>query len=399
MPKRVTINSDRITIADGQPFFLIGARHMPDGGTPQLLRDAGFNAYRVLAFGHEAAEPETVPGDLEGIAFWSYLYDRPDLAKSPDYERELRQKVRELRHHPSLLCHENLNEPTLCYRSARYKAQPEALSRGAAVVREEDPDHPLWLAHTCTNTVETLRRYNACADVIGCNPYPVHVAGMRKHIGVRPDGRMLDCPDQSIHAVGRYTEKMMKVTADRMPVWMLLQALANENWYSPVHTPALAAEGIDESRILYPTYEEMRFMAFDAIAHGATGLALSMWKTPVEGKAWQGIRRLVAALRDLHDALCAPPVRERAVIDYTDLGFTVWDGVRVLARRSKDSLYVFAVNTQFDPAEALIRLRSLEGATSALVVHEDREVAVVSGAVRDRFAPHGVHVYRARCAP
>jgi len=398
MPAKVTIDADGITHVDGDPFFLIGARHMPEGGTPEMLRDAGFNAYRTLAFGHEVKGPEEIPSDLEGIRFWSYIYDRADFTKSPDCEPQLREKVRQLKDHPALLCYENLNEPTLLYRSDRFKAEPQDLARGTAVLRDLDPDHPIWLAHSCTNTVETLRRFNPCMDIVGANPYPLYVPGMRAHIGVRNDGRMLDCPDQSIHAVGKYTQKMMNVADGGLAVWMLIQAMANENWYSPVHMPEMAGQGIDESKILYPTYEQMRFMVFDAVVHGATGVALSMSGTPTEGDIWRDITRLVGELTDMHDALCAPPVPGDAEISYTDLGFTVWDGVRTLARRLGNDVYVFAVNTQFDPAQVTMRAPALDGATEASVVHEDRQAPVENGAITDRFEPYGVHVYRVQTA-
>ena len=394
MPNRVTIDGDRITHVDGEPFFLIGARHMPEGGTPELLRDAGFNAYRTLVFGHDVSPAEEVSWGFEGIYFWAYIFDRADFTKSPEYETQLREKVRELRELPALLCYENLNEPTLLYKSDRFKAEPDDLAGGTALLRELDPHHPVWLAHCCSNTAETLRRFNPCADVLGCNPYPVYVPGMRRHIGVRPNGRMLDSPDQSVHAVGKYTEKMMEVAGGKLAVWMLIQALANESWFNPAHTPELAGEGIEESKILYPTYEEMRFMAFDAIVHGATGIAFSMWRTPTEGDIWRDIKRVVGDLSRMHDALCAPPVAEPVEISYSDLGFTVWDGVRVLARRLGGHLYLFAVNTQFDPAEVSLRMRSLEGATHAMVVDEDREVAVENGSISDRFEPYAPHVYR-----
>jgi len=302
--------------------------------------------------------------------------------------------VNQLKGHPALLCYENLNEPTLFYKSDRFKAEPEDLAAGTALLRELDPDHPIWLAHSCTNTVGTLRLFNGCLDIVGANPYPICVPGMRQHIGVRPDGKMLDCPDQSVHAIGKYTEKMMKVAGDKLPVWMLIQALANENWYSPVHTPEMAGQGIDESKVLYPTYCEMRFMVLDAIVHGARGIALSMAHTPAEGDIWRDITRLVGELAAMHDALCAPPVIEDIEISYADIGFTVWDGVQLTARRQRDALYIFAVNTQFDPAQVTVRMKSLHGAARATVLDEDREVAVENGLIGDRFEPYETHVYR-----
>jgi len=393
MPTHVTIDENRITHVDGKPFFLIGARHMPVGGTPELLRDAGFNAYRTLAFGHENSEPEDVPSDLEGIRFWSYIYNRADLTKSPHHEKALRERVGQLKDHPALLCYENLNEPTLLYKSDRFKAEPKNLAAGTALLRELDPHHPIWLAHCCLNTVETLQRFRACHDIVGANPYPLYVPGMRQHIGVRPDGKMLDCPDQSVHAVGKYTEKMMKIAGGKLPVWMLIQALANENWYSPVHIPEMAGQGIDESKFLYPSFAQMRFMAYDAIIAGATGLALAMCKTPIEGQPWQDIKRLVAELGALQDALTALPIDKPIEMTYQDLGFTIWDGVRTMARRKDNEVYLFAANTAFDPAQVRMALPVGIGHV-AHVEQEDRTIDVEGNAICDHFKPYEIHVYR-----
>ncbi len=377
---------------------MAGAYHMPEGGTPEILRDAGFNAYRTLAFGHEVKEREEVPPSLEGIFFWSYIYDRADFSKSPEYESQLRQKIEELRAHPGLLCYENYNEPTMTghyhtnVNEGQFKTQPENLAVGTAVVRDLDPNHPIWLAHSWTNTVETLRRFNDCLDIVGCNPYPLYVQGMRRHTGVRPDGKLLDCIDQSVHAVGKYTDKMMAVAQGR-PVWMLLQAMANEHWFNPLHTPEYAGQEIDPSKILYPTLEQMRFMVYDAVTSGATGVALSMVKTPTTGDVWENIKRLVGELRSLHDALCAPPVTGDIRITYTDLGFTIWDGVQAIARRLGKHIYLFAVNTAFDPAEVQMRL-PVDVGNVAEVVGSGREVAVENSVISDRIEPYGAHVYR-----
>lgn len=391
---RVELDRDGSARADGRPFFLIGARHMPTGGSPGLLRDAGFNAFRLTAFGTETNGPEPVPEDLDGICFWSYLFDRADLTRSEAHRRELSRWVEQVRQHPALLCYENYNEPTL--HRTRLKARPEDLAAGTRLVRELDADHPIWLAHSCSNTVDTLRRFNGCADIVGCNPYPVYVPGTRRHVGFLADGRVLDCPDPSIHAVGMYTRKMMAVAEGR-PVWMLVQAMANESWFSPVHTPQYAGQSIDASKVLYPTFARMRFMAFDAVVHGATGLALALHATPVDGDVWGHVTRLVRQLRDLHDALAAPALSQEPVIAYADLGYSIWDGVRVALRRCGDALYVFAVNTAPDPASVVMHLPVAVEAP-VVVMHEDRELSVESDRLADRFDGYGVHVYRIKLA-
>ena len=89
--------------------------------------------------------------------------------------------------------------------------------------------------HSASATVEALQEYNAACDLVGCNPYPVLPAQMRRHIGLRPsDGRALDSPDQSIGAICDYTAKMVEVgSPDKLPCWMQLQAMAWEDFRAP----------------------------------------------------------------------------------------------------------------------------------------------------------------------
>ena len=228
-------------------------------------------------------------------------------------------------------------------------------------------------------------------DILGCNPYAVQPAGMKRHYGIRADGRFHDCPDQTAHAVGRFTEKMIAVGRRQKPVWMLIQAMANEHWFDPARSEA---REIDESKILYPTYEEIRFMAFDAIISGATGIAFAMHKIRVGDRIWNDVKRVVAELDRLHDTLCAPRVDGPSDIVYEDLGFTIWDGIGTLSRRVGKKVYLFAANRAFDPAEVALRITDSKPVMAAYVEGEDREVPIDAGVLGDSFAPHGVHVYR-----
>ena len=379
-------------LVNGKPFFLIGARHMPVGGTPALLAAAGFNAYRHLPWGTETSKPEPPPAKDEGIHYWSYLWNRTAFALSADFESQLTEYIGGVKDDPALLCYENLNEPI---QPGRQKATPAQLREGVERLRLLDAGRPIWLAHSCQHMVETLATYNSCTDILGANPYPVVPPGIRAHhVAARTDGRMLDCPDQTIHAAGRYTRKMVEVGGGRMPVWMFVQGVANERWFNSTELPEWAGESIDESKILYPTYRELRFMVFDEIVCGAAGLAFSMHGTPVGSRMWRDIERVATELNRLHDALAAPPIEKEVEVSYTDLGFTIWDGVGTTARRLGQELYLFAANTAFDPARAAFRIQGVELQGTAVVEGEDRELSVVGGAIEDDFEPYGVHIYR-----
>jgi hypothetical protein len=394
MPTSVTIDGNRIANVNGKPFFPICARHMPEGGTPLKLAEAGFNAYRWMAFGAELWKSASIPCPDETLYFYAYIYDRAVFKKNPDFKRQLKELVGRIKDHPSFLSYENFNEVAFKWKDIDRKEQARDLAEGTNCLRKWDPDHPIWLAHGVDRTVETLQEYNSCMDIVGCNPYPVHPAGMRQHYGVRPDGRMHDCPDQTLHAVGKYTEKMMKVGQGKKPVWMLIQAMANENWFHPKDHPEENNPQIDESMILYPTYEQMRFMAFDAIISGATGLAFSMHKTLAAGPHWEDIKRVVGELNSLHDVLAAPPMTEPINVSYTDLGYSIWDGVITIARRCGEEVYLIAANTAFDPARAAIHSPILPDRGSVVVEGEDREIAIEKGILSDFFKPYEVHIYR-----
>ena len=395
---KVSIDANRITHIDGKPFFLLGARHMPLGGTPQLLADANFNAYRTLAFGHDAAKPEPLPHPDEPICHWSYLYDRTILGRNPDYRRQLGEHIRRSKAHAKLLCYENTNEVARFWKGGKPSVTPDELAEGTQLVRTLDRDHPIWIAHTRHRTVETLAQYSPFGDITGCNSFQIAPQGMRQHIGVRDDGRVQDCPDTSLHSMGLYTRKMMKVAQGRLAVWMQVQAMAYENWFNTHHSPEMAGQTVDESKIVYPTYDELRFMAYDSILCGSTGLAFALYKTPVDSDMWRDTCRVVAELRGLTHALTAPLYALPVTVTYEDLGYTIWDGVLTMVRKHADDLYLFAANTAFDPARATITVAGLSGSAVAHVHGEQRDVPVESGAVTDDFEPYAVHVYRLNAA-
>ena len=394
MPNRVTLDENKIAHVDGSPFFLLGARHMPLGATPDILADAGFNAYRTLAFGHDVAEPEPPPAHYDPLYHWSYLYDRTILGRDPDYRRQLTAHLDRSRKHPKLLCYENTNEVARFWKGSGPWVKPEDLVEGTNLVRSLDPDHPIWIAHTRHRMVEALAQYNPFGDITSCNCFPIAPQGMRQHVGVREDGRVQDCPDTSLHSMGLYTRKMRRVAQGRLAVWVQVQAMAYENWFNPKHSPEMAGQTVDASKIVYPTYEELRFMAYDAILCGATGLTFALYKTPVGGAMWRAVCRVVAELRDLTPALTAPSWLAPVTVTYEDLGYTIWDGVLTMVRRRGDDLYLFAANTAFDSARATMAVGGLSGSTVAQVCGEQREVPVEGGALCDDFGPYAVHVYQ-----
>jgi hypothetical protein len=95
---------------------------------------------------------------------------------------------------------------------------------------------------------------------------------LKKSYAIIPPGgasriaRQTDMPDLSPACIGDYVDKMKQVAHEGMPVFVVLQGFAWE---------ALNPEGQrDPALVVYPNLQELRFMAYQAIVHGANGLTV-----------------------------------------------------------------------------------------------------------------------------
>lgn len=395
----VRIGEDRLLQVNGKPFFPIGARHIPEGADHSLLKAVGFNCRRWMAFGGDkmARDRREVPSDLDGLLFYPYLYDRADFAgdaaEVAARKQELTALIEEVRDHPALLCYEQRNEPASTFRDyATPQSPPEGMIEGSRVVRELDPHHPIRVGHITHNLVSTLRRYNAAVDIVGCNPYVVSPPGLRQHIAWRPDGLFFDSPNQTLSAVGDFTSKMMRVAEGR-PVWMQLQAMANENWHSVDHTPEQRGTCLYEHQRLYPNRWQMRFMFFSAVIRGATAVEWAVYRLSIDEPAWLDVKRVIGEISALHDVLAAPVWKGCLEMEYKELGFSDWTGVETLVKLHQGRPWILSANTQFDPMEATISSLPSGIDKKLMVFGEDREVNVSNGQFTDYFKPYEVHIY------
>jgi len=392
---KVIIDEHRILQVNSKPFFPIGARHFPLGASLADLRLAGFNAFRWTPFGVDrAAQLAPLSDDLAGLYFYPYVFTNGDFSCDAEERREaLANLILRIRNHPALLCYEQRNEPAYTHRSHAIPQSPaRGLIAGSRVIRELDPDHPIRVGHMICNLVATLQQYNDAVDIVGCNPYVVSPPGLRAHVGSRADGKPTDSPNQTLSAVGDLTSKMMQVAQGRM-VWMQLQGSANENWYNEDYTPESRGHGAYEFQKLYPSYWQLRFMAFHAVVRGATALEWMLHGLEVGSNAWRDVCRLIGELNRIHDVLCSPPWPEKLAVTYNELGFSDWTGVETLVRIHEGKPWIIAVNSQFDPMDATLSHVPTDLGTTVDVAFEHRRIAVSNGSIRDWFQPYDVHIY------
>jgi hypothetical protein len=263
-------------------------------------------------------------------------------------------------------------------------------------LKSVDPDHPVVLIEAPRGpspgadgrdtplTVAAVQQYAAACDIHGIDVYPVS----------RPPGLHAGGPpvNTDISVVGDMTRLLAKATR-RKGIWTTLQIA-----WSGVVPP---------HPVVFPTFVQARFMAYDAIVAGARGLFFfggqirAVLNTADRQRGWNWTywrHVLVPLLQELTDAahtaaLTAPLSAHTITASAADVSLS--------ARESDGSLYVIAVRRS-PTANGPVRFTGLPATTRSGTVlshpggNPARRVGVSGGAFTDPspFSPHNARVYR-----
>lgn len=319
---------------DSQPRFPLGFYELPDDDAGlHAMATAGINLVRV----HTQAELDR----LEAAGVFGVL----SLPLQRGVTDELRAIVKAVANHPALVAWEGPDEIVWTFTSYSglhrtmgvhatedaWEAQsPEAVAyareqaavimpnmrEAAAYIREHDPhNRPLWINEAQDSDVYYVRQYLDFVDITGCDLYPV-----------KPN-------DRRVWRMAGATERWKAVGRGK-PVWMVMQAFS---WNE-------LGDYYNVREIAYPSFDESRFMAWDVIAHGASGI-LYWGSHALKSEAFrQSLYALTRELDAVQSFLIAPDV-PNAVIEVIDLPADRGDrGVHGIVRRSGDAWLVALVN-------------------------------------------------------
>ena len=235
-----------------------------------------------------------------------------------------------------------------------------------------DPSQ-LWVTiEAPRGTAADLAPYSSVTDVHGVDIYPVTLAH----------------PIPNLHAVGTWTGTLASITP-LAPVWTTIQICASGS--------------IDKATGNYvlPTYQQERYMAYDAIVNGARALTFyggtnagcyagsdatygwnwSFWQSVLEPLVKQISSSSPLAPALVNTAL-APLVTTRG------------SGTETLVRQgtSVDDLWLIAARN--GPGTATVTFKGLPRWTHRGGVYtESRSVKAAGGSFQDRFSQWDVHVY------
>ena len=339
-----------------------------------------------------AAEREVLDAAAaHGLHCWLQLGNVPDLPARGLAPRKqlLTRIVGELKDHPALGAWKGIDEPANPNRPARVPAA--GLVRAYKTLRETDPDHPVVITQAPVGSVAQLVPYRPAFDITGADIYPVSY----------PPGKHAGGRNHDIGVVGDVTRKMVRAAGGK-PIWMTLQIA----WSGVIPTDQHPA-----NVLRFPTLDQERFMAYQAIVNGARGLSffgghLTRIARPADAQAgwnwtfWELVLRPL--LEELTSSAVAPalvaPGARKAVEASTK-------AVELVTREAGGFLYVIAVRrgsgTSRVSFSGLPRRRNGQPITGGEVLFEYvqdafRTVPVDGGRFRDWFAQHDARVYRFR---
>ena len=387
----VTVNPDNVLLINGRKVFTIGFSPGPPNNstTPtgkdalQELRDAGAQLFRIsqtTSWNSTVISNQQVALDWaaqHGMYCWVNLAELSQFSSTDtNTPAKLRNVVDLFRNHPALGLWKNADEAWWSGVSVGN------LLNGYNVIKQEDTNHPVVQTHAPRGTVADLQPYNVAADVLALDIYPVVASGSASNPPIT---------NTQISQVGDWT-KVLSQVADGQKEYWLIEQIAFSGTTPPAKT------------LIFPTFTQSRYMAYQAIVNGARGLmfyggniaaTLNAQDTPY-GWNWtfwtNVLKPLVLELGD-YGMLTNALVTTNSTLPITISGTTVPD-LEFCVREAPPYIYILACKRETTTVNV-----TFSGLPSSLtngdVLYESpRTVAVHNGQFTDSFAPFDVHVYR-----
>ncbi len=292
-----------LTLSNGQRFFPVGLYGFPQNRSDDAIykeaHDAGFN----FLVGHEAREgflrSFDIPGGPPDPDAATRRGSLLDLTYNTAAKRQtLVDLAKQNENTQGVIVWQGPDEPNYFPFGIKPGPSSAGLQAGADALRSASK-HPLWINFSPTGDdraprdFSSLAHYLAVPDVVSVDIYPV---------GAGADLQESPFADRGLASVGDFTRNLVRMASvngrQQKPVWMVLQGFG---W----HALGAASNPPENLNGRPPTYEEIRFMTFDAIINGATGVIY--WGAPFIAKddtaTWESLKRVAAELHSLQPAL------------------------------------------------------------------------------------------------
>ncbi len=346
---------------DGEPFFPIGWFSIP----PEDVKAANGLYTVVLSYiGPDDSVP-AIRKFLNGIAaagayamFSPYpataIMERGPEPLSEADAAAIRKRVEQFRDHPALLGWYIGDEPEY------HRVLPSRLRAVTDLITSIDPYHPTMLINNSNAGLEAFAR---SVDILNPDPYPFFKRG----------GHSLTPLGKVANMVGTAS----RLASPPSATWSTLQTYNTEDF------------GGKGER--FPTFGEMRNMAWQSLAAGARGLIFWAFEWARNySDLTMGVPFLTNEIKRLEPWLLSPEAG----------GITAEANDRedvVVSRRVVgDGQLLVAVSLADKDRDFTFRVPGLAGQTLDVLGENRRVVVDAEGVLRDGFAPFGTHLYGLR---
>ncbi|MBL4702251.1 MAG: hypothetical protein JKX85_13435, partial [Phycisphaeraceae bacterium] len=368
----VRVREDNVILTDGKPFFPIGLWRISDGANGYDAKElyefnqAGINTFLT------APDPIFLQQSLDQAAKYNlkpifnmrssikaniklYRKGLMDETQQKVWRDTIDKIIATAANHRAFLGYITVDEPLWC----GYPLEP--IQAAYDYFRRADPNHPIYINAAPRNTPQAVSKFAAASDLFGLDIYPVPQGGSHS-----------DLDDKTISCVGKYTDRMRLAVNDRKPVIMTLQAFAWGQLYS------------NTAAAFYPTYEQSRFMAYNAILHGAKGLMYWGTHSIKRESFWKILFRTTSEIRDMSAVLTSPSGEAGKVACSSK-------NISLMHKVCEQNDFIISANESDSQVEAVFHTSLPD--SLLYVLFENRTVAVTNGTFTDTFIPYGVHIY------
>lgn len=356
--REVTFREDHVMLIDGKPFFPLGVWAVGGNKSNQekakLIAEAGFN---TAAISSDLIDDFAEHGMMAIIRVLTKLPQFKDASLFASWDLKYRKTLKKSQNHPSMVAYFSNDEP------AWGGVSIKDIQAVYEYFRKIDPYRPVWIEEAPRGEIPALRHYAAAADIYSVDIYPVPEPN--PHSGL---------DDKNMTCVGKYVDRCREIVYDRKPVWITLQGFSWNTFKKN-----------DKNPPIHPTEHQNRFMAYNAVAHGATGL---FWYGICQGKHqnWDFVAELgktIWELRKMTAVFVAETVKPSVLKSSVP-------EVNILHKKMDGVDWFIAVN---ESNKDLTVELSGAGSQPLNVFFENRKVVPVSGVFRDSFKAYDVHIY------
>lgn len=379
---------------DNKRVFPIGSYYLPkeDAALKQMV-DAGFNLFscgskadldRVHKLGAQGWVPlplsEGVTPRLKNMV--NAVAGHPALAiwEGPDelvwWFTAHSKLYSEFKVHHNRGAWKKLSPEAIRYAKEKGEVIMPNINNAVAYIRSVDPRNlQVWINEAQNSDMIYVGEYMDAIDVTGCDVYPIKTKREESNTS----------PRKEMQYIGQIA-KRWSVASRGKPVWMVLQGFS---WSELLAVEPESAKG---RPLVYPSFEESRYMAYDVIANGSRGILYWDMRYLTSEECRTSLYALARELNALQPFLTTDP-KPVTVSIYQPEENSATRVASTVRQYGRDWMVALINEADTVQMAAIVDGLSLLNGHKLVELYGDDEVRVKNGRIIVRLRPFQVKVF------